>query len=541
MQWSNSKGRGWWARLLITALLALSLVGCAYRNHMKRGDELYEMGQYEAALVEYQEALRLKPDKQDAQVKVADAKSAVIRQYTAEARERLDARDYAAAIEATLRLRQRLPDESPVGQLVRDVSNRVQLEAATAAEQGEWARALDLLMMLYESFEGERAGLEPEIARVKKTWGAQLSARAAQAEEAGHLGDALLLYAKASELVVDPVNVSKRDELRARLIDESAYLVKLEGRGKHYKVVSQALMTSSFPQNVRFAERARAKGAQATARLEVGAPKFRRDVSTYTKTARYKSGTRQVPNPQYQSRQDDILSEERELQRYQEDVAEYQDQVNRYSEQVAREGDTPNVSTGAEQNLQRARSNLQRAQENVARAQDRVIRAKERAANTPQFIEEDVYSDLNYPVNTHRISGKSAFKFQISHDDGRAAIPDEGVIAVSASDDEHAAYPIANVPQDPLDLPGEASLTQDLYAKATSLAFNVVNDSLQGHRQALLERAFATEDQGERIHMYVIYILLDPTQVNPQVTAEIDSARGIPDSASVLARSGEQP
>ena len=64
-------------KLLVLLLLVLTLAGCVYRKAMKTGDELYAQGNYEAALQQYQVALAKKPDSEEAQLKVADAKAAV--------------------------------------------------------------------------------------------------------------------------------------------------------------------------------------------------------------------------------------------------------------------------------------------------------------------------------------------------------------------------------------------------------------------------------------------------------------------------------
>ena len=394
--------------------------------------------------------------------------------------------------------------------------------------------------MLYDGFEGERAALDPEIARIKETWTASLVERAQAAEQAGHTGDALLLYAKASELIPSPEHVARRDELRARLLDESAYRVKVEARGRDHSRVTERFEQARLQQNIRFVFD-RAGEPDAILELEVGRPRFDTQLSTSTRTKRYKSGTRQVSNPAYERQQDDVLRAERDLQGDEEDVARYQREVNDYSQRVAREGPSPNTSTGAEQGLSRARSNLERAQRDVSRSRDQLIRERERLADTPQLIDEDVYSDLNYTVTTHRLIGKMNVDIEVEHPDGRPDIPAELTVGVEASDTEHAAHPIANVPQDRLDLPQPETLEPDLYAQAFEQALARVGESLDQHRQALLEQAYATTDEGERIHKYIVYILLDPTRVDTQVTAEVESLRGVPNCADVIAKSGQRP
>lgn len=523
-------------KLLVLLLLVLTLAGCVYRKAMKTGDELYAQGNYEAALQQYQVALAKKPDSEEAQLKVADAKAAVVKIYTAETQQHLDAGDYPSAIASAVALRQKFPEEAAVQQLCRDVSSSSQLAASNAAEEKQWAISLDLLSLVYDAFEEDRAAIDPEMARIKKVWASELASRALLTENKGNLGDALLLYSKASELVLDPAYVSKRDELRAKLLEETAYKVKLEGKGADYKDVAARLQVANLPQNFKFGQGRAFKSPDAEVSISVKAPRFSTSRSTSTRTARYKSGTQQVPNPQYKNRQDDVLREEKELARDEEEVTKLQQDIVRYEEQVAREGPSPNTSTGAEQNLSRARSSLETALRNVSSQRDRVIRAKEQLADTPQTIEEDVYSDLEYTVTRHTLTGKSSIKITISHPDGRERLQEERGLGVSASDDQHAAHPIANVSEDPLDLPSEKALEVDLFNQGAGVSLDMINMSLQARRSAILEQAYASGDVGQKTHLFVIYILLDPSNVDPQVVSEIEGTHGIPDSVRVLAQ-----
>lgn len=523
-------------KLLLILLTALMLVGCAYRNHMKAGDELYAKGQYEAALNQYEAALVKKPASEDAQQKVADAKSAMVREYTQDTRAHLEAGDYVSAIESSLALRERLPEEAAVRQLARDVSSATQLEASRAAESQEWATALELLQRVYDAYEEDRESIDPELQRLKTTWSQTLAAKALISENKGFHGDALLLYSKASELVLDPTYVSKRDELRAKVLSETSYKVKIEGTGREPKSVTALLMTSNFPHNVLIGKDKNIKSPDAIAKLSMDSPKFTKSKSSSKRTARYKSGTKQVPNPQYKSRQDAVLREERDLKRYEDDVSKAQRDISNYQKQVAREGDTPGTSTGAEQGLSRAQSELERALNNTDSARDRVMRAKEDLADTDQTTEEDVYSDLEYTVTTHTLSGRASVKLTLTHEDGRERKQLDQAVGISASDSTNAAHPIANVSEDPLELPSEQALSQDLRVQAANLSWGLINESLQQRRQQLLDEALKTTDDDARMHLYAVYILLDPTNVNPQVTADITSARGIPDSTRVLSQ-----
>ena len=521
--------------LLSVALVCLSFVtGCAYGGHLDRGDEYFAQRRYELALHEYQAALKLKPDSDEALARVERAKRSLLEVLAQDAQRRLTEGDYPAAIELAAQSFAQAPRAQSTTRLIAKVVQDTLAHSERLRAQEDFAQGLALIEVLYERLPSTRDALELTLSDAHQAWAQGLARRAQAAERAGHLGDALLLYAKAAQLVMTPQAVAKRDELRARLLDTHVYTASLSpssGSPMAQEVLAR-LRVWTWAQNIRFVSDK--DKPMASLELGLGQPSFSRQVSTSSRTARYKSGTRQVPNPAYKNRQDDILREQRDQERYQQDVLRLERDVSRYQEQVAREGPSPNVSTGAEQNLSRAQSELSRARDNLSRQLQRVLRAQEEAARTPQLIEEDVYSDLTYPVNTHSVRGELSLHARVAHADARPALATQQILSTSASDTEHAAYAVANISLDPLSLPSQDELTERLKAQAAASAADALLGSLTSHRQALLAQAQASQAEGERVHRLVVYILLDPTRVEPQVERELEQRRGVPASVKLL-------
>ena len=529
--------------LLVCALAAVLLLGCAYKNHIKAGDAAYDAGSYEQALAEYEQALARRPSSEEAQLRVADAKSAMIAVYTDEVRGLMDVGDLRAAVEVFIALEQRLPNAAPVQQLGDDVVAKLRLTANTAAEQKQWAEALDTLMLAYDNFRAARGELEADLDQIKVAWASSLGAVAQTAEAAGHEGDALLLYAKASELVALPEYVSKKDELAGRLILTHAYGVKLDAKGAAAAPVVERLVGARTDQNVVFlaggdVARATDDGVtiRALADVELGKPRFSKSRSRFTRSKKYKSGTRQVPNPTYAQVQRDINDAKRRVLDEERDVADEQRDLQDEQSRLSREQPGTSAYDSQQRDVDRAQDNLERAQEDLFRAQEKVLSLEQRLANTPRTVEEDVYSTLNYEVITHTVRGSLDVSGRVEHPDARERVPFESVAGVSASDDTHPAHPIADVMSDPLQLPTNSSLAANLHGQAAQFVYTAVNQSLQVWRRQVLEEAFESEDEGQRVHLYVVYVLLDPTEVDPQVTAEIARLRGVPDAVSVLSR-----
>ncbi len=524
--------------LIVTlSLLALLWAACtsSYQKQLDAGDALMSQGAYRDALQAYRAAAREEPDAPEARERAAQAQRALLAEYTAQLRELLARGEHPAAVQLAADAYASAPEDPATSAITREVSLAMQQRSARALEAGDFASALDALTLTYQHLPTERVGLEAPIQDLKQRWAEALVGSAQQAQSAGYEGDALLLYAKAATLVMDPDYVRQRDALRASLLGQHPYRVLLRGRGtRDVRVVQEGIDGLDWAQNVKLV--AHERTAQLVLAYEVSAARFREERTSSTRTVRYKSGTRQVPNPAYQRDQEEVLRQQRELVRRQEEVAKRERELANYQQQVAREGDTPGTSTMAEQGVSRTQSSLSRERDNAIDQQRRVIRAQEQAARTPQLIEEDVYSDLPYEVTRYDRLGELPLVLEArvvgaQGDDAAQHLR----ITTSASDETHAAYPFAGVSGDPLNLPSEAQLRRELLAGAADRVVAAVLAELTTYRRALVTQAMTLADERARIHQLVIVILLDPTQVDADVLEEIVATRGIPDVVRVLA------
>ena len=229
-----------------------------------------------------------------------------------------------------------------------------------------------------------------------------------------------------------------------------------------------------------------------------------------------------------------MLDEERRLVDDQNEVTDLENDVMRYQEAVAKEGDTPNVSTGAEQNLSNAKSRLESARRSVQDQRNAVQRAKEELAREPQTKEEPVYSNHSFSIVTHTLLGELKVDAKLTHADGRTPIQKIQLATVSAADDAHPPQDIAGVREDPLNLPSQAALSVELYDKALQQGRALVGQSFSDWRNTLVEQAMAAPSDDQRVDMMVIYIVTNPANVTPKVPADLSALRGIPDAVRVL-------
>jgi hypothetical protein len=396
-----------------------------------------------------------------------------------------------------------------------------------------------LLNLLYDELPDHRSQTETRLQTLSQRWGADLASRAARAEAAKHHGDALLLYARASSLLKTPDVIAKRDELAAMMLDLHYYGVSIKAldNAQGSTAATSQLATLNLPEHVLLIdERAAKKGKKPhiTIKLAVGRTDFTHDRSSSFRSARYKSGTRQVPNPFYQSAQDDVARAQREVDRYQDEVYRLERDLSNYESQVAREGPTPGVSTSAKQGVSRTRSSLDNARNNLQRAHSDLARQRERAMRVSPTTEEDVYSELQYTVTEHTLTATAPLQLTLEFSDGREPKKLNVNVSSVATDQEHAPQPLANIPGDPLNLPSQSYMNRNVWTRASAVAHSKLVESLDEHRLSLMDRAFASGEDGLRVHYLVLYILLDPSSVDPKVVKELYELRGIPDAPEVL-------
>ena len=184
--------------------------------------------------------------------------------------------------------------------------------------------------------------------------------------------------------------------------------------------------------------------------------------------------------------------------------------------------------------LSRATSSLERARDDLLRDQQTLQRKREELARTDPNKEEPVYADLRYTVQTHTRRCVAPLKLRVDHADGRELLELKTGIVASHSDTTHGDHPVAGILADPLDLQSAASLKSSALRGAAAQTRQLISKSLQGHRKKMLDAAGAATSESARIHQYVLYILLDPGLVAPEVIDEIAGARGISNPVEVL-------
>lgn len=525
-------------RSLASLTLAFTLLGgCAYKNALERGDQAMAGQRYEEALSEYEQALKLKPDSEEAKQKLAAARDKAIEVRVASARVKLKNKNLAGAVAdagAAVALR---PDAPAVRGLVDEVVAAVAAEGERLTGAGLHAEAVALFDLTISGLPGERARVETPRKATIDSWLAALDTGAAAAASAGRTGDALLQRAMMVELG-DAGQSAERDRLRDALRASLIYRVRQTGSAKDaiYTELAQKL-TGADP--VRWIEvlasGVAAPEAAATLTFSLQKPRFAVDKSTRSESARYQSGTKQVPNPFYKSAQDKVADRERAVLEAEKEVTNQEKYVQQYTKDVAAEGDTPNTSTGAEQNLSNAQSRLESARNKVNSERDQLQQARDDLGRTQQTTEEPVYSTVDYKITKHTVTASAKLTATITDRKGGKVEIAKDVVEV-ASDETHDGAAVANVAADPLDLPPRDALEAKLRANAFAELATGIGVAFAAFRQGLLDAAKSASSDDERADKLVQFMVVDGAASDPSVDEQLFKLRGIPEATARLRR-----
>lgn len=347
--------------------------------------------------------------------------------------------------------------------------------------------------------------------------------------ESRHPGHALLLYAKAASLG-DRGAASKRDSISAALKREHVYKVAVSGDGPGPAMSSMGKAKGSYAANIQIVS-----GGQADATVSVTVAQASENTSTQNKqgSGKYKSGTKQVKNKDYERAVKDVESIERN------GLASAQREMKSVQNKIKNLNNNHNCSRGGElaKSCARQRKTLDREQSSAQRKLDyqqkELAKAKARRDKTPRTASEDVFSTHTYTIYQRTRTVSAGYRARVQHADGRAAISKSTTLSASHTDTEHDAQPKIRVARKALRLESTSSLTSKVYAQTGSTTRGVVMESLRSRQSAMLQKGKQTSGSS-RLDWFVIYLLMDPSTSDSSVASEILKATDIEGARGLL-------
>ncbi|MBZ0167736.1 MAG: hypothetical protein K8I00_13095, partial [Candidatus Omnitrophica bacterium] len=229
-------------------------------------------------------------------------------------------------------------------------------------------------------------------------------------------------------------------------------------------------------------------------------------------SARYVSGTRWVPNPDYMRAQSDVQASQQRVLSAQQSLNDAKRQQNQMMQQQQNVNTNDNPWGALAAGLGQVSTTLQEGE--VNRAQNDLSNAQSRLINTPQQIEEDIYSDYRYEIFDLKLNAEAVISIKVinftTSEIGQVQTVRE---TDSVTDRYIPGDPSKNVPSDPLQLPSLDEMKNTILNKAIDKTFAALLSDLSTQAQnyyTLAKRAEKSNSTDDAVENYMRYIYSAP-------------------------------
>jgi len=529
----------------ILCCVVLLGTGCAFQAAMSRGEDAMRAGDYERAVREYGEATRLDPDDSDARTALAKARVGAVSGRLDGAREALAAGKLVDAAHDVGEAERLLPGDQQVAVLADEVLAAVVKAVHVHILARQHLMALTLIDEVRGSLPDREGRLATEQTRTHAMWVSALTEGRDAAIKLGRVGDALLQERQLIALQPSAVERAKCGQLRTQLRQKYEVVIEQEptveeGRdrrqadpGRRMLEIGRRLAQVGDGQWLRVVspdESGRGKGLVLG--YAASEPRIRLEREVREGRGEYQAGTMQVPNPRRGPLEQRALDLERSAIDGERDVARSDEEARQAALEVEREGQTPDITTPAEQRLFDARARLDAARADLIERRAQLQRARDDLAREPPFLLEPVMRTHSYDIELLTVRAMSVLTTTVGLRN-KPSTPLTRPVTVAASDTTWSAQPILNLPGDPANLPSDReleamladALTNELSAQIQAAFARVVDD----------QRARAMALDGDaRVEQLVVFLAMDPAVADPEVDALLWEVRGIPAAGALL-------
>lgn len=520
----------------------LFLVGCTHSRALKRGDALFESGQYEAALVAYEEALEARPESEEAVAGIRAARAEVVRLRLAEAERWLAEGDVLAA----------LVEWSGASQVsgsypeVQEFRMKLLQQAIESAEAGLSRGDFSYSLRVYEKYSETALSTQYDFAgkhdEVSQIWAAKLYETGLGARKDGHEARALLLFGKAALLDEDPLYQAERDRVWLHVRSQLLYRVQVWEESvantvNLWTAPEIGAVDSPYVQLIRDGVEQEVDANVYVQPLHIS---FDYRQLPRTESVEYQSGTRILSNPEYENLERQVYQAESRLMQAERRATDEQREVGRYQVELERARERERTSNNDTQSrsalsrLEKAQRDLERAYDDVQHRRREVQRLRDRIYRTERFIEEPVYSLYSYSVMMYRVKGLVDVDVRVEHMDGRRPVVMSKRLSIEYSDEEYDAHPMIGLSRKYLELPTDQAIEEQLRRAAAEKVMEAIGESFDGYRASFLERARASDEASARVDALVRYVVLAGRSAAAAATQEIHELEGISDARQVL-------
>ncbi len=402
---------------------------------------------------------------------------------------------------------------------IRDAASRTLAKVDGVMASGKF-QLLDVWLAKHSSLstmdDATRKGFKQKQAQLNTIWLDTL-VKASERTKSSHIGSSLVYALKGQELAEKLGNDTLRSELGSRIKKLSDALESHHGyvfsigdlSGTHSQDVAGLVKKTNWRARRIRLQTSNTSHVHGVLHFAINDPKYSRSTSEKTDSFRYKSGTRQVANPAYESAQSDV-------ERFRGDVEKEQNNIKNMRRDTQ----------GWENNLKSYQRNLERAQSDLARAQDKL-------SSLPTTVTEDVFDNYTYPVTVHTL--RTSWNLTSRVEASPQMVLNSNVLS-SLSDEEHGSYSKndGGVEADPANPPpkskGLASLKFDTAKELRVL----LGKSFAAYQQNILSNL--PEDKEDRIDKIALHIFLDPNSADKKALAQLEELADVNGMARLFLR-----
>ena len=388
---------------------------------------------------------------------------------------------------------------------IRDAASRTLGKVDEVMASGKF-QLLDVWLAKHSSLsamdDATREGFEQKQAQLNELWLAAL-VKASERTKSSHPGSSLVYALKGQELAEKLGDDTLRGELGSHietlkdtLESQHGYVFSLgELSGTHSRDVAGLIEGTNWGARRIRLQKSNASRVHGVLHFAIDDPKYSRSTSEKTDSFRYKSGTRQVANPAYESAQSDV-------ERFRGDVEREQSNIKNMRRDTQ----------GWENNLKSYERSLQQAQSDLARAQGEL-------SSLPATVTEDVFDDYTYPVTVHTLRTSWNLTSRV---EASPSMQLKGNVSSSLSDEEHGFYSKndGGVEADPANPPPKSKGLAGLRFHTAKELRGLLGKSFAAYQQSILSNL--PEGREDRIDRIALHIFLDPNSADKEALAELD-------------------
>jgi hypothetical protein len=530
------------AALALVLLLALVLEACAWKQAVERGDRYAAQGDWARALAEYEDARADEPDEPAILERIERARRQLAASQLEASKRSLDAGDFEGAFSRLKEAEQAWPSNTELPTTREAITTRVLAKAREQREAGQFKPALETLGIIQRHRPDAAAQLlTVPREQVLQGWADQERAQAQKDEAEGKKGPAFVRYAQAAALVGRDGDLQARDRLRGEVMQGAQWGLKLELKGNADRGgrIYQAT-TQEVARKRRVQVGGPLKGAGVEAVVTLGEPQCTQTSRAEVAVHRYVSGKKQVENQDWKVQWTSIQTVQKEMLRAEEDVDREQVELDRLeaelvkleNEQVKLEKELTEAEGKQGADVARARDAVAKARERVNEQRERIARkrrdlqerrdvvrearrdlldAQERLGQTPQFREEDTYSEFNYEVKRWTRTCVVTWDARLKDAKGETLPGLQRSVSASTEDASHEAYVKFGISEDVLRFPeSDAALVEKGDALVVQALGEVLDKQFFQYQQGLTLQGVEEADPAKATLHYVRAYLVQP-------------------------------